>query len=113
MQVIAIYRYMTHETISSRMQTTRRRLATQLDGVARVVHDLRFVLEVFDEFDTDYWQTAATWARTWVSNWIITATAEYQRLIREGHPPANAQRVYNELALLFDALDHIQPQPPR
>jgi hypothetical protein len=113
-QVIAVYRYMLDSEVQPAIQTARMRLRVQVRAVSRRVNALRNLLSVFDEFDVDYWSSAATWARTWTENHIVLATRRFRDAVNANplNPPANAQRVFNELQLLEDELDYIKTFPP-
>ncbi|KAK4221947.1 hypothetical protein QBC38DRAFT_504465 [Podospora fimiseda] len=79
---------------------------------AQNVNTLRNLLSIFQEFDTDYWEAAASWAREWVWDSIALARRSYQAAINSGQCPANAQRVFNELRLIEQVLQYILALPP-
>jgi hypothetical protein len=111
-----VYRYILDSEVEPAIQTSRMRLRLQVRGVARRVRELRDILSIFDEFDPDYWESAANWAQTWTLRHIRLATRRYREAIANNPTsPANAQRVFNELQIIEDELDYIRtfnPAPP-
>ncbi len=94
------------------MQNVRRRMAEQARWASQTVNDLRNLLSIFDEFDTDYWSAAADWARDWLRTNIALARRMYQTAIQNGQNPINAQRVFNELRRIEQDLTEILALPP-
>ena len=110
-----MYRYLRDGETEASIQTIRQQLGVQLRAMSQTVNDLRFVLRGFEEFDDDYWTTAADWARGWVAYWIENATAQYVVALADPNManPQNAPRVLNEINLLWEAMHDIQPPPKR
>jgi hypothetical protein len=111
-KVIAIWRYLREPEVLGDVQNTRRRLDAQARWASQQVNDLRNLLSIFQEFDTDYWEAAATWAHDWVTGIIHRARTAYQTAIANGQSPTNAQRVFNELRLIEADLQYILTLPP-
>ncbi len=108
-RVIAVFRYIHDPNVLPTIQATRTRLRVQIEAIAQQANSLRNLLSAFDEFDPDYWQAAVTWARQWVRDMILEATHRFES---EDPRPANADRVFNELAILLEELEYITTLPP-
>jgi len=76
------------------------------------VADLRNLIYIFEEFDPDYWDSAARWARTWLRRMINEATNAFRTARNNGLNPPNAARVFYELRLIERQLRDILGLPP-
>jgi uncharacterized membrane protein YgcG len=110
-RVFQVFQYMFTDNVAEVLRETRSRMANLVASLAREVPELAPIAEIWEEFDVDYYETVAQWARTWVLMRINEVLAALLPL--QGSRQAN--RIARELRRMADSLarDDIIRAPPR
>lgn len=121
--VTAVWRFLHHEDVLSRIMETRRALRSEINLVEATTRQLAStpggrphlggLTALFDEFDTDYWQSAVDHSQTWIMTQISTlreSLNNYTIANGQDHP----ERFWIEVALddiLIECFRHIVTLP--